>query len=179
MASTSRVRLPCRGGTLHSTSSGSPPNTSRTASTCFRVGGTTGSPSVHPCSKYHSTRLVPAGTRRTFLSIACAGFNAGRAIPWSPRLQIRKPRISLSARGHRVLPDPQAVQRLRQGPRTLSPGKPSQSLLIRRDISQTERYPGIEAAENCERALRRALFGGAIRQSKISPQARRQQAGGE
>ena len=27
------------------------------------VGGTTGSPSVQPCSKYHSTRSVPDGTR--------------------------------------------------------------------------------------------------------------------
>src|ERR1700733_14289296 len=27
------------------------------------LGGTTGSPSVQPCAKYHSTRSVPAGTR--------------------------------------------------------------------------------------------------------------------
>ena len=66
IASTSRVRLPWRGGTLHSTKSGSPPSAATKASTCARVGGTTGSPSVQPCSKYHSTRSVPAGTCRTF-----------------------------------------------------------------------------------------------------------------
>jgi len=79
IASTSRVKLPYRGGTLHSTSCGSPPSASTKASTSSRVGGATGSPSVHPCSKYHSTRSVPAGTRSTLLSV-CPGFIAGAAM---------------------------------------------------------------------------------------------------
>ena len=62
IASTSRVRPPWRGGTRHSTKSGSPPSAATAASTASGVGGTTGSPSVQPCSKYHSTRSVP-GTR--------------------------------------------------------------------------------------------------------------------
>ena len=72
IASTSRVRLPRRGGTRHSTRSGSPPSIATTASIASRVGGTTGSPSVQPCSKYHSTRSVPGGTRDAIRSPVCA-----------------------------------------------------------------------------------------------------------
>src|SRR5437763_17087009 len=62
IASTSRVRLPCRGGILHSTRSGSPPSAAIIAATVSAVGGTTGNPWVQPCAKYHSTRSVPRGT---------------------------------------------------------------------------------------------------------------------
>src|SRR4051794_4728292 len=62
IANTSRVRPPWRGGILHSTRSGSPPSAATIAATVSVVGGTTGSPSVQPCSKYHSTRSVPRGT---------------------------------------------------------------------------------------------------------------------
>src|SRR5204862_1234475 len=62
IANTSRLRLPWRGGILHSTSSGSPPSAAIIAATVSAVGGTTGSPSVQPCAKYHSTRSVPRGT---------------------------------------------------------------------------------------------------------------------
>src|SRR5205085_1955767 len=71
IANTSRLKVPCRGGILHSTSSGSPPSAATIAATVSAVGGTTGSPSVQPCAKYHSTRSVPCGTRNAApLSVA-------------------------------------------------------------------------------------------------------------
>ena len=48
IASTSRVRLPPRGGTRHSTRSGSPPSAWSIAASFSGVGGTTGSPSEKP-----------------------------------------------------------------------------------------------------------------------------------
>ena len=50
-ASTSRVRLPQRGGTRASRRSGSPPSAATIAATDAGVGGTTGRPSVHPCAQ--------------------------------------------------------------------------------------------------------------------------------
>src|SRR5438477_12711863 len=71
IASTSRLTAPWRGGILHSTRSGSPPSAATIAATVSAVGGTTGSPSVQPCAKYHSTRSVPCGTRKAApLSVA-------------------------------------------------------------------------------------------------------------
>src|SRR5207302_5984317 len=71
IANTSRLKVPWRGGILHAASSGSPPSAATIAATVSSVGGTTGSPSVQPCAKYHSTRSVPRGTRNAApLSVA-------------------------------------------------------------------------------------------------------------
>src|SRR5690348_16710779 len=84
IASTSRVRLPCRGGILHSTSSGSPPSAATMVSTFSAVGGTTGSPSVQPCSKYHSARSVPRGTCSAVPASIVLSFMWRRRQPLSP-----------------------------------------------------------------------------------------------
>src|SRR5204862_4712975 len=78
IANTSRLKVPCRGGILHSTSSGSPPSAATIAATVSSVGGTTGSPSVQPCSKYHSVRSVPRGTRSAVPASGVPSFMSGR-----------------------------------------------------------------------------------------------------
>ena len=117
IASTSRLRLPCRGGTLHSTKSGSPPSAATNASTRSRVGGTTGSPSVQPCAKYHSTRSVPAGTRRVFACNGSGGFAASCDMLVSRDCGSGRGAYHLQPQGrssrHRILPDPEAVQQSR------------------------------------------------------------------
>src|SRR6266566_2789237 len=152
MASTSRVRLPCRGGTLHSTRCGSPPSAATEASTSARVGGTTGSPSVHPCSKYHSVRSVPAGTRIMFCSVICAGLTASCAIHF-PITAVGTDRISLSADSHRVLANPEAVQDPRHSARLFTSCEPSESLVVWPNIAQAGRQPGIEVPQHRQRPL--------------------------
>ena len=91
IASTSRVRLPCLGGTLHSTRCGSPPSAATNSSTRPRLGGTTGNPSVQPCAKYHSTRSVSIGTRLVLASRVLATLTLVGAMPFSRSALLHAP----------------------------------------------------------------------------------------
>jgi hypothetical protein len=82
-------------------------------------------------------------------------------------------------RAHRVLADPEAVQKPRQPPWPLMPGNSATSLMVGRHETQRCRYSWIDPADYGYGPLSRALLRQAVGQSEILPQARRQQLGSQ